>query len=281
MKKKIAAMIAAAAMALTISMPVLAAKWVWTGLAYRYYYDANNSQYYRGGWQWIDDDKDGIAECYYFDEAGYLETGTTTPDGYKVNEDGAWIENGMVQTRQLTEAEQAADMAGSTPSLTVDLEDDTYNKYGINKSAYEMLFQTREENAKYGEVSETVKYGYAHIVTYANGFEVKYEDPSVATWAERHKGTARSLTISPSRTDLDNTWLIKFFYPNRQPDRDRVADTAEKDAFMRDMGFNVTSSIPPTFDHVSWEIEHGEDILKAYWYCDDRVTLLHDIPYKK
>lgn len=180
--------VAAVAMISAMSVTTLAAQWNWGGLAFRYYYDANNSQYYQGGWQWIDDDKDGIAKCYYFDEYGWLETGTTTLDGYTVNENGEWVKNGVVQTKLLTKAEQAANMAGSTPSLTVELEDDTYNKYGINKDAYEMLFQTREENAKYGEVSETVEYGYEHTVTYANGFDVTYLDASYAAWSAEYEG---------------------------------------------------------------------------------------------
>ena len=28
-------------------------------------------------WEWIDGNNDGLAECYYFDENGYLYTGTT------------------------------------------------------------------------------------------------------------------------------------------------------------------------------------------------------------
>ena len=48
------------------------------------------------GWRWVDDDCDGIAECYCFDDAGYrLES--TEKDGSVVNEKGQWIVNGEVQ----------------------------------------------------------------------------------------------------------------------------------------------------------------------------------------
>lgn len=40
------------------------------------------------GWQWID------GYCYYFDNEGKMAVNTTTPDGYTVNENGAWVENG-------------------------------------------------------------------------------------------------------------------------------------------------------------------------------------------
>lgn len=50
-------------------------------------------------WEWIDSNGDGMSECYYFDENGYLLTNTTTPDGYMVNENGAWVADGMVRLR--------------------------------------------------------------------------------------------------------------------------------------------------------------------------------------
>ena len=60
------------------------------------------------GWQWIDGNGDGTAECYYFDDNGQMLTGTTTPDGYTVNSDGAWTENGTVQTKSVAAANNEA-----------------------------------------------------------------------------------------------------------------------------------------------------------------------------
>ena len=59
------------------------------------------------GWNWIDDNGDGVAECYYFEPAsngyrGRLYKSTTTPDGYTVNEKGQWTQNGIVITKDLT-----------------------------------------------------------------------------------------------------------------------------------------------------------------------------------
>lgn len=48
-------------------------------------------------WMWLDGNKDGISECYYFDGNGYCLLNTITPDGYWVNADGAWIVDGVVQ----------------------------------------------------------------------------------------------------------------------------------------------------------------------------------------
>lgn len=58
------------------------------------------------GWKWIDDNGDGFAECYYFQEAsdgrrGRLFKNEKTPDGYMVNTKGQWTENGQVITKDI------------------------------------------------------------------------------------------------------------------------------------------------------------------------------------
>lgn len=42
-------------------------------------------------WVWVD------GYCYYFDANGKMISGTKTPDGYMVNKNGQWTENGVVQ----------------------------------------------------------------------------------------------------------------------------------------------------------------------------------------
>lgn len=46
-------------------------------------------------WQWIDSNGDGYAECYYFNENGYCILNDFV-DGYRLNSDGMWVENGQV-----------------------------------------------------------------------------------------------------------------------------------------------------------------------------------------
>ena len=60
--------------------------------------NATGTTWYHDGWQWIDGNKDGISECYYFAPNGYIVTNGKTPDGYDVNADGQWTINGVVQT---------------------------------------------------------------------------------------------------------------------------------------------------------------------------------------
>ena len=65
----------------------------------RWWYDNEDGTYVQNGWQWLDGNQDGIAECYYFDGNGWMLSSTTTPDGYRVNENGAWISASGVETR--------------------------------------------------------------------------------------------------------------------------------------------------------------------------------------
>ncbi|CDD44169.1 uncharacterized protein BN593_02257 [Clostridium sp. CAG:299] len=56
------------------------------------------------GWQWIDRDQDGARECYYFNPVsdgtkGKLIKSPEVPEGYQVNDQGAWMINGTVQTK--------------------------------------------------------------------------------------------------------------------------------------------------------------------------------------
>lgn len=55
----------------------------------RWWYDNGDGTYAKSGWQWIDGNNDGIAECYYFDQNGWMLANTITPDGYTVNGDGS------------------------------------------------------------------------------------------------------------------------------------------------------------------------------------------------
>lgn len=64
-----------------------------------YWWQNEDGSYLTNGWHWLDGNGDGISECYYFDGNGYMAANTTTPDGYTVDGSGAWIADGVVQTR--------------------------------------------------------------------------------------------------------------------------------------------------------------------------------------
>lgn len=87
-----------------------------------WWYDNGNGTYANNGWQWIDGDNDGIAECYYFDSDGWLVTNTTTSDGFQVDENGSWIVDGSIQT-------QKTDIGNAESIETVKLLEGNYRYY--------------------------------------------------------------------------------------------------------------------------------------------------------
>lgn len=66
--------------------PVATGKWVENGTGW--WYDNGDGTYPTNTWKVINN------VYYYFGADGYLLVNTTTPDGYQVDANGAWIENG-------------------------------------------------------------------------------------------------------------------------------------------------------------------------------------------
>ncbi|MCD8120990.1 MAG: hypothetical protein LUE65_01965 [Clostridiales bacterium] len=95
MKKKMILFVITGIMTMAMALTVFAANWEKNVFGWWY---RDGGSYLHDGWAWIDDDNDGISECYYFGDDGYLLTDTVTPDGYTVNEDGAWVIDGEIQT---------------------------------------------------------------------------------------------------------------------------------------------------------------------------------------
>ena len=160
----------AGAMAAGMAMTSFAAGWQHDNNGWWYGTNADNSTWYQNGWHWIDGDGDGVAECYFFDGHGYIFQGTITPDGYTVNADGAWVQDGTVQTQQAQSAVQPQ-AQGDLPRT------DVYGAYGISEAALDIHNHTRQENAKYGEVKVDDQ-NYQILVHYANGLNALYYLPN-------------------------------------------------------------------------------------------------------
>lgn len=99
MKRKIVTIILAGAFTVASCMTAFAG-WEQTGTQWRY--QNTDNIYLSNTWAWLDGNNDSVAECYCFDENGNLYVNTTTPDQYIVNENGAWIVNGIVQTKVIS-----------------------------------------------------------------------------------------------------------------------------------------------------------------------------------
>lgn len=101
MRKKLWRGICTVALTGLMSTTVLAAQGRWVGDNGRWWYDNGDGTYKQNGWHWIDGNNDGSAECYYFDAAGWMLANCKTPDGYTVDSNGAWVENGIIQTKNV------------------------------------------------------------------------------------------------------------------------------------------------------------------------------------
>ena len=145
--------------------------------------------WYANGWHWIDGNWDGLAECYCFDSNGYMYENTTTPDGHTVNGDGAWVENGVVQTKMVS-VPAPRPVQDPNPEDLYGVRD--YDSMGISKAAVDIALHTREENAKYTEV-----------VTKSNGTTVQYAN---GLWADYYLSKDRR----PTRVYAENDSFMIF-----------------------------------------------------------------------
>ena len=108
----------------------------WQADASGYWWLNDDGTYPVSSWLWIDDDGDGIAECFYFNESGYMLSGTTAPDGLTVNDNGEWTIDGAVQTKLVSDllaSESTAGMVSTSPSDAVTVNDK--NNYAANAAS--------------------------------------------------------------------------------------------------------------------------------------------------
>ena len=85
----------------SMATSIIALAGTWQSDTKGWWYQNDDGSYVANDWRWIDGNQDGIAECYYFDSAGWLLTSGITPDGYSVNENGAWVTGGKVEVKSV------------------------------------------------------------------------------------------------------------------------------------------------------------------------------------
>ena len=93
---------AACTSVLTLALAVPAFAGQWQQNTEGWWYSQDDGTYPANGWYWIDTDRDGTAECYYFNQSGYCLISQTTPDGELTDANGAWMVNNVVQTQKVT-----------------------------------------------------------------------------------------------------------------------------------------------------------------------------------
>ena len=85
----------------------------WQQDSYGWWYQTDDGTYLNNGWNWVD------GKCYYFSPDGYCLQNTQTPDGYMVDENGAWVIDGIVQTQNqppISDTYKIGNLTLSTPN---------------------------------------------------------------------------------------------------------------------------------------------------------------------
>ncbi len=89
--KRIKVLLLACMLTLIMCIPTYAGQWLKDDTGW--WYENSNGSYLKSGWYWID------GKSYLFNDSGYILVNTRTPDGYNVNNNGAWTINGVEQFR--------------------------------------------------------------------------------------------------------------------------------------------------------------------------------------
>lgn len=194
MKKQLWTGVLTTIITFTMGITSFAAGWQKSDSGWWYATNDTGSTWHANGWQWIDGNGDGTAECYYFDGNGYCLMDTITPDGCTVNAEGAWVENGIVQTKPSQQSGQNQQSSGK------------YNENGISNTALDLLNHSREENAlKYEENSKKNIAGSKYYNK--TSFKVDYNEDGTANkvwfwayldgsiWAEKFDASVKDMFI--------------------------------------------------------------------------------------
>lgn len=126
MKKNVATLMTAAVMTAAMTMTAFAGEWKQD--AKGWWWQNDNGGYPSNEWAWLDGNRDGVSECYFFSSDGYLLVNTTVEGQYAVNADGAWVADGVVQTKA---AEAAAAGAQEQTQTQAQYSDDYSGIYQV------------------------------------------------------------------------------------------------------------------------------------------------------
>jgi len=140
-------------------------------------------------WRWLDGNKDGVSECYYFDSNGYMVANATTPDGYTVNADGAWVVDGSVQLKynQTSSSSSTATSSSSNDFAYAD--------------AYERIGTYTAENGAYFELGIGMDDGFAGFLYDEDGdLDGVYSFAKVNNTTYKDSSKARTLTFVDDNT---------------------------------------------------------------------------------
>lgn len=234
MKKKAFMVAAAMAMSVAMSMTAFAGMGNWQQDASGWWWQRTDGSYPMKEWKWIDGNGDGTVECYYFNENGYLAVNTTV-GGSVVNTDGAWVENGLVQARQvaldLGDEVLAAQTATQTNTTTGNpvmdgksIEQITLNQEIVGMKGADGVDRLPNKT----EIGQGV-WGPTYNVEY-NGVTLRVETDTRENWVSSFYGPAKVLFNNiPSEGIEMNAFYDNTGYETNATGRKAMASTGRSD----------------------------------------------------
>lgn len=195
MRKKLLTAVLAATMALTMSMTALAGQW--TNDSIGWHYDKTGyGNFAANEWLWIDGNNDGIAESYCFDGTSFMYANTITPDGYTVNENGAWVVDGVVQTKQIGQETAEPEQNNVQPVNLLDMTP-------VSKDEYKVINSGRtNQGALWSNVAELIN--WAGTESHAQFYTAKQYSNLTMTVAPRTNYTSNANYIIEIYGDNDS-----------------------------------------------------------------------------
>ena len=160
-----------ATLACTAALSLTAFAGNWVNDTKGWWYDFGNGSWPSSSWQWIDGNNDGVAECYYFDRFGYCILNGTTPDGYQVNENGAWVDNGALQTKNTGVSQSSTQQAnGQNSNINLGGKKNSTKKAAAKKNVEgnEVEEDNGQQGNSNGKTSVLKLYGKEPIISRCN-----------------------------------------------------------------------------------------------------------------
>lgn len=109
-----------------------------------WWYDNGDGTFPVSTWMWLDGNQDGKAECYYFDGTGRMLSSTVTPDGYTVDENGAW-RMGSVRQKYVLNAYQMEIYKDAAEGLLNLYEEKLYGPFFASLQLRYMMLEERQD----------------------------------------------------------------------------------------------------------------------------------------
>lgn len=231
MKKRLL-VVATAVMSMAMSMTAFASMGNWQQDASGWWWQRTDNSYPADEWKWIDGNGDGTAESYYFDQNGYLITNTTTPDGYTVNADGAWVQDGVVQKRQvmldLGDEVLAAQTATQSATGGAIMDGKSIEKIVVNPELFGMIGANgMDKLPNMTEISQGWLNTYS--VDY-NGVTLRVEANPESRWLASFYGPAKVIFSNFPENGIElNAFYDNTGYESLSTARNIMASTGDSD----------------------------------------------------